>query len=167
MLWFNTLLSTFTYVYILSPLFVSQEAASEKGILEQSEITLVSLTDTTLPDQETTITDEEGPWEEKHPDGVTEEGQKGQETEVTVQLCKRHFIYFMTQDHDHMVWSTNKTYNNNKTMVHSKTQEMLLKQGRKFFKKAPSFQITFGFSDCNNTIKHRWVTIILGQIPFS
>ncbi|XP_045929282.1 centrosomal protein of 295 kDa isoform X2 [Micropterus dolomieu] len=42
------------------------EAASEKGILEQSEITLVSLTDTTLQDQET-ITDEEG--------------QKGQETE--------------------------------------------------------------------------------------
>lgn len=128
-------------VVYLSPLFVSQEAASEKGILEQSEITLVSLTDTTLPDQETTITDEEGPWEEKHPDGVTEEGQKGQETEVTVQLCKRHFIYFMTQDHDHMVWSTNKTYNNNKTMVHSKTQEMLLKQGRKIFKKVSNYPL--------------------------
>ncbi|XP_044058281.1 centrosomal protein of 295 kDa isoform X2 [Siniperca chuatsi] len=57
------------------------EAASEKGILEQSEITLVSLTDTTLQDQETTITDDEGIWEDKHPDGVREEGGKGQETE--------------------------------------------------------------------------------------
>lgn len=123
-------------VVYLSPLLVSQEGASEKGILEQSEITLVSLTDTTLQDQETTITDEEGPWEDKNPDRVTEEGQKGQETEVTVQLCKCHFIYFMTQDHDYMVWSTNKTYNNNKTMVHSKTQEMLLKQRRTFFQKS-------------------------------
>nr|XP_033486685.1 uncharacterized protein cep295 isoform X2 [Epinephelus lanceolatus] len=43
------------------------EAASEKGILEQSEITLVSLTDTTLQDQEITITEEQG--------------QKGHETE--------------------------------------------------------------------------------------
>ncbi|XP_037828945.1 centrosomal protein of 295 kDa isoform X3 [Kryptolebias marmoratus] len=34
------------------------EAAGEKGILEQSEITLVSLTDTTLQDEETTITEE-------------------------------------------------------------------------------------------------------------
>ncbi len=56
-----------------------QEAASEKGILEQSEITLVSLTDTTLQDQETTVTDEEGIWEDKHPDGVREGGQKSQE----------------------------------------------------------------------------------------
>lgn len=61
-----------------------QEAASEKGILEQSEITLVSLTDTTLQDQETTITEEKGLWEDKHPDGVRDEGQKDQETEVTV-----------------------------------------------------------------------------------
>ncbi|XP_035536030.1 centrosomal protein of 295 kDa [Morone saxatilis] len=58
------------------------EAASEKGILEQSDITLVSLTDTTLQDQETTTTDEEGVWEDQHPDVVVvEEGQKGQETE--------------------------------------------------------------------------------------
>lgn len=67
---------------------LSQAAASEKGILEQSEITLVSLTDTTLQDQETTVTDEEGTLEDKHPDGKREEGQKGQETEVTVQLHK-------------------------------------------------------------------------------
>ncbi|XP_051254471.1 uncharacterized protein cep295 isoform X8 [Dicentrarchus labrax] len=57
------------------------EAASEKGILEQSDITLVSLTDTTLQDQETTLTDEEGVWEDQHPDVVVEEGQKGQEAE--------------------------------------------------------------------------------------
>ncbi|XP_040902302.1 centrosomal protein of 295 kDa isoform X2 [Toxotes jaculatrix] len=57
------------------------EAASEKGILEQSEITLVSLTDTTLQDQETTVTEEEGVWEDKHPDGAREEGQKSQETQ--------------------------------------------------------------------------------------
>ncbi|XP_070685424.1 centrosomal protein of 295 kDa [Pempheris klunzingeri] len=67
------------------------EAAGEKGILEQSEITLVSLTDTTLQDQETTFTEEEeeeGIWEEEHPDGAKDEGLKGQETEVTVQLHK-------------------------------------------------------------------------------
>lgn len=64
-------------------LLFNQEAASEKGILEQSEITLVSLTDTTLQDQETTITDEEEIWEDKLPDGVRDEGPKSQETEVT------------------------------------------------------------------------------------
>ncbi|KAM6931874.1 uncharacterized protein cep295 isoform 2-T2 [Lycodopsis pacificus] len=57
------------------------EAAGEKGILEQSEITLVSLTDTMLQDQETTVTEEEGTWEDEHPDGVREEGQQAQETE--------------------------------------------------------------------------------------
>ncbi|KAK5905339.1 hypothetical protein CesoFtcFv8_006814 [Champsocephalus esox] len=46
------------------------EAAREKGILEQSEITLVSLADTTLQDHDTT---EEDP----HP----EEGEEGQPTE--------------------------------------------------------------------------------------
>ncbi|TDH15402.1 hypothetical protein EPR50_G00030590 [Perca flavescens] len=59
------------------------EAASEKGILEQSEITLVSLTDTTLQDQETTIAEDEGIWEDQPPDGAREEGQKGHETEGT------------------------------------------------------------------------------------
>lgn len=61
------------------------EAAKEKGILEQSEITLVSLTDTTLQDQETTITEEEeeGVWVIKKPDGKTKEGQKGQKMEGT------------------------------------------------------------------------------------
>ncbi|XP_059187429.1 uncharacterized protein LOC131970152 [Centropristis striata] len=59
------------------PLFDKlMEAASEKGILEQSEITLVSLTDTTLQDQETTITEED-----KLPDGGREGGQKSQDTE--------------------------------------------------------------------------------------
>ncbi|XP_030599310.1 centrosomal protein of 295 kDa isoform X2 [Archocentrus centrarchus] len=59
------------------------EAAKEKGILEQSEITLVSLTDTTLQDQETTITEEEeeAVWVIKKPDGKTKEGQKGQKME--------------------------------------------------------------------------------------
>lgn len=58
-----------------------QEVASEKGILEQSEITLVSVTDTTLQDQETIITEEE-----EHSVGEREEVQKGQETEVTTQM---------------------------------------------------------------------------------
>ncbi|XP_073340063.1 uncharacterized protein cep295 isoform X3 [Pagrus major] len=57
------------------------EAAGVKGILEQSDITLVSLTDTTLPDQETTVTDEDELQEDKHPDGAREEGQEGKETE--------------------------------------------------------------------------------------
>ncbi|XP_056297464.1 uncharacterized protein cep295 isoform X2 [Pseudoliparis swirei] len=57
------------------------EAAGEKGILEQSEITLVSLTDTTLQDQEETDTEEVGMWDDDHPDGVEEEGQRAQETE--------------------------------------------------------------------------------------
>ncbi|XP_033988661.1 uncharacterized protein cep295 [Trematomus bernacchii] len=50
------------------------EAAREKGILEQSEITLVSLADTTLQDHDTT---EEDP----HPGGGTEWGEEGQPTE--------------------------------------------------------------------------------------
>ncbi|XP_026226538.1 centrosomal protein of 295 kDa isoform X2 [Anabas testudineus] len=54
------------------------EVANEKGILEQSEITLVSLTDTTLQDQETTITEEEGI---EHVKGAGEEAQRGQKTE--------------------------------------------------------------------------------------
>ncbi|XP_026047326.1 uncharacterized protein LOC113035808 isoform X1 [Astatotilapia calliptera] len=57
------------------------EAAKEKGILEQSEITLVSLTDSTLQDQESTSSEEEGAWVIKNPDGRGEEGQKGQEME--------------------------------------------------------------------------------------
>ncbi|XP_027135702.1 centrosomal protein of 295 kDa isoform X2 [Larimichthys crocea] len=61
------------------------EAGGEKGILEQSEITLVSLTDTTLQDQETTITDEDGVWDGKHPDRVMEEGQKETEESHSVE----------------------------------------------------------------------------------
>ncbi|XP_060928598.1 mucin-2-like [Limanda limanda] len=49
------------------------DAAGQKGILEQSEITLMSLTD-----EDTTITEEEGDGEENNPD---EEGQKSKETE--------------------------------------------------------------------------------------
>ncbi|XP_053279039.1 centrosomal protein of 295 kDa [Pleuronectes platessa] len=57
-----------------TPLFRRiMEAACEKGILEQSEITLVSLTD-----EDTTITEEEGVYEENDPD---EEEQKSKETE--------------------------------------------------------------------------------------
>ncbi|KAG7459173.1 hypothetical protein JOB18_000196 [Solea senegalensis] len=48
------------------------EAPSEKGILEQSEITLLSLTDATLQDQETTIAEEDRVWEDIFPYG---EGQ--------------------------------------------------------------------------------------------
>lgn len=51
---------------------ISQEPAGEKGILEQSQITLVSVTDTTAEDLETTVT-EEATWD---PDAV-------EETEVT------------------------------------------------------------------------------------
>ncbi|KAM4566337.1 uncharacterized protein cep295 isoform 2-T2 [Odontesthes bonariensis] len=54
-----------------------EEAATEKGILEQSEITLVSLTDTTLPDQETTVTEEE----DAPTEGVDGDKQEGRETE--------------------------------------------------------------------------------------
>ncbi|KAF7651379.1 hypothetical protein LDENG_00111830 [Lucifuga dentata] len=54
-----------------------QKAASEKGILEQSEITLVSLTDTTLQDQEVTIDKEEEHGDKL--DGMSEEDLKGQE----------------------------------------------------------------------------------------
>lgn len=63
-----------------------QEAAGEKGILEQSEITLVSLTDTTLQDHETTVTDEDELQEDKRPAGAREEGQEGNETKVIIQL---------------------------------------------------------------------------------
>ncbi|XP_054460001.1 centrosomal protein of 295 kDa isoform X2 [Anoplopoma fimbria] len=57
------------------------EAAGEKGILEQSEITLVSLTDTTLEDHETTVTEEEGTWEDE---------QKARETEGSKSLLSPH-----------------------------------------------------------------------------
>lgn len=59
--------------------------ANEKGILEQSEITLVSLTDT-LQEQDTTVTEEEGVGEDKPLKGEREEIQKDQETEVTTQI---------------------------------------------------------------------------------
>lgn len=55
-----------------------QDLANEKGILEQSVITLLSLTDTSLQDQEATLADEAGPWGDKHLDAVMEEGQTGQ-----------------------------------------------------------------------------------------
>ncbi|XP_069569106.1 uncharacterized protein cep295 [Brachyistius frenatus] len=57
------------------------EAAKETGILEQSEISLVSLTDTTLQDQETAVMEEEGVQEIQHPGGMSVDGQDGQETE--------------------------------------------------------------------------------------
>ncbi|KAI9536922.1 hypothetical protein NQZ68_030146 [Dissostichus eleginoides] len=55
------------------------EAAREKGILEQSEITLVSLADTTLKDPDTT---EEDP----HPGGGEEEGQPTEGSRSTLSL---------------------------------------------------------------------------------
>ncbi|XP_070826236.1 uncharacterized protein cep295 [Chaetodon trifascialis] len=60
------------------------EAASEKGILEQSEITLVSLTDTTLQDHETSVTEDEGLWEDKP--GLREEGH---DTEVSESMLSK------------------------------------------------------------------------------
>lgn len=39
----------------------------------------MSLSDTTVQEQETAVTDEE----DKHPDGAGEEGQRGRETQVT------------------------------------------------------------------------------------
>ncbi|XP_075892081.1 centrosomal protein 295 isoform X3 [Nelusetta ayraudi] len=56
----------------------SMEPAGEKGILEQSQITLVSVTDTTAEDLETTVT-EEATWGDKDPDAV-------EETENQVQM---------------------------------------------------------------------------------
>ncbi|KAM7412571.1 hypothetical protein PAMA_020110 [Pampus argenteus] len=56
------------------------EAAGKEGILEQSEITLVSMTDTTL-DKDMTVSEEEETWEDKHPEEFSEEGQRGQEME--------------------------------------------------------------------------------------
>lgn len=53
-----------------SELLPSQDLADEKGILEQSQITLVSLTDTSLQEQDATLTDEAGSWGEEHPDVV-------------------------------------------------------------------------------------------------
>ncbi|XP_056138891.1 centrosomal protein of 295 kDa [Lampris incognitus] len=54
------------------------ETASEKGILEQSEITLVSLTESTLLDQKRTITDEE---DEEEKEGCEEEKDESQKVE--------------------------------------------------------------------------------------
>lgn len=54
---------------------ISQEPAGEKGILEQSQITLVSVTDTTVDEPDTTVTDE-ATWGDKDPDAMAE-------TEVT------------------------------------------------------------------------------------
>lgn len=48
----------------------SQDPADEKGILEQSQITLASLTDTSLLDQDPTLTDEAASWGEEDPDVV-------------------------------------------------------------------------------------------------
>uniref|UniRef100_A0A1A8JVF2 Uncharacterized protein n=1 Tax=Nothobranchius kuhntae TaxID=321403 RepID=A0A1A8JVF2_NOTKU len=50
-------------------------SASERGILEQSEITLVSLTDTTLQDEDVTVTEEE----EDLPEKTRTDNQEGHE----------------------------------------------------------------------------------------
>lgn len=68
----------------LSSLLVDQEAAREKGILEQSQITLVSTTDTTLEDIDRTMNDEEDTCGDEHP-GCLKEEQDDQEAEVTVE----------------------------------------------------------------------------------
>lgn len=84
---------SFFFPFIKRVCVFVQEAAGEKGILEQSEITLVSLTDTTLQDQETTITDED-----KHPAGAREEGQEGNEPEVIIQLSTSCLPQQMSSD---------------------------------------------------------------------
>ena len=89
---------SFFFPFIKRVCVFVQEAAGEKGILEQSEITLVSLTDTTLQDQETTITDEDEPQEDKHPAGAREEGQEGNEPEVIIQLSTSCLPQQMSSD---------------------------------------------------------------------
>ncbi|PWA25554.1 hypothetical protein CCH79_00019650 [Gambusia affinis] len=59
---------------------ISPESDGERGILEQSQITLVSLTDTTL--QDAVATDDEGLQDSDGPDSITD-GQETMETEPT------------------------------------------------------------------------------------
>lgn len=70
-----------------------QDSAGEKGILEQSQITLVSLTDTSLQDQDATLTDEAGSWGDEHPDVVKEEAQTGQDR---CSVCVNLFVLFLS-----------------------------------------------------------------------
>ncbi|XP_032413296.1 uncharacterized protein LOC116716568 isoform X4 [Xiphophorus hellerii] len=59
---------------------ITPESDEERGILEQSQITLVSLTDTTL--QDAVATDDEGLQDSDGPDSITD-GQETMETEPT------------------------------------------------------------------------------------
>ncbi|XP_027855198.1 uncharacterized protein cep295 isoform X4 [Xiphophorus couchianus] len=59
---------------------ITPESDGERGILEQSQITLVSLTDTTL--QDAVATDDEGLQDSDGPDSITD-GQETMETEPT------------------------------------------------------------------------------------
>lgn len=63
----------------IEQLLESQDWAEDKGILEQSQITLVSLTDTSLQDQDATLTDEAGSGGEEHPEEVMEEANIGED----------------------------------------------------------------------------------------
>lgn len=58
-----------------------------------------------------TVTDEE----DKHPDGVGEEGRRGRETQVTV-------ISFVYDKSDHVMWRGNGTRSDNNTTAHSMTK---------------------------------------------
>ncbi|MEQ2210538.1 hypothetical protein XENOCAPTIV_015192, partial [Xenoophorus captivus] len=58
------------------------EAARERGILDQSQITLVSLTDTTLQDEDMITTDDEEVQDNRGPDSIKEDGQEGVQTKL-------------------------------------------------------------------------------------
>ncbi|XP_047247380.1 uncharacterized protein cep295 isoform X2 [Girardinichthys multiradiatus] len=58
----------------------TSEAVRERGILDQSQITLVSLTDTTLQDEDMITTDDEEVLDNRGPDSIKEDGQEGVQT---------------------------------------------------------------------------------------
>ncbi|KAK5621897.1 hypothetical protein CRENBAI_009155 [Crenichthys baileyi] len=59
----------------------TSEAARERGILDQSQITLLSLTDTTLQDEDMITTDDEEVQDNRGPESIKEDGQEGVQTE--------------------------------------------------------------------------------------
>ncbi|MED6274653.1 hypothetical protein CHARACLAT_018488 [Characodon lateralis] len=58
----------------------TSEAVRERGILDQSQITLVSVTDTTLQDEDMITTDDEEVLDNRGPDSIKEDGQEGVQT---------------------------------------------------------------------------------------
>ncbi|MEQ2188102.1 hypothetical protein GOODEAATRI_011530, partial [Goodea atripinnis] len=68
------------------------EAARERGILDQSQITLVSLTDTTLQDEDMITTDDEEVQDNRGPDSIKEDGQEGVQTKDVFQQKRQALI---------------------------------------------------------------------------